>query len=58
MRRVGILKRMYNSFSRKLQYAKDDTKLFVDLHDTTPLFIILASGILLSLSIFIACKFG
>lgn len=58
MRRVGILKGIYNHFSRKLRYAEDDTKLFVDLHDTAPLFIILATGILFSLTIFIVFKYG
>jgi hypothetical protein len=58
MRRVGILKGIYKHFALKLRYTEDETKLFVDLHDTAPLFMILMTGIMLSLSILIACKCG
>jgi len=56
MKRVGILNRIYRRFFLKLLPTTDNTKLFVDLHDTAPHFIILTTGIAISLSIFVACE--
>jgi hypothetical protein len=58
MRRAGILKGIYKHFAFRLRSTGEEAKLFVDLHDTAPLFMILMTGIMLSLSIFIACKCG
>jgi hypothetical protein len=58
MRRVGILKAIYEHFALKLRHRGEKAKMFVDLHDTAQLFMILMTGIILSLSIFIVCKYG
>jgi hypothetical protein len=57
MRRAGILKAVYNHFALKLQYTNEETKIFVDLHDTACIFFILVTGIAFSLFIFIAHKY-
>jgi len=53
MRRVGILDRIYRKFAFKLPPTTDNTTA-VDLRDTAPHFIILASGIAISLHVFVA----
>jgi len=60
MKRVGILDRLYRRFDFQLPPNTDNTKLSVDLHDTAPQFIILATGIAISLCVFVAyeCTVG
>jgi hypothetical protein len=56
MKRVGIMDRIYRRFFLKLLPTTDNTKLSVDLHDTAPHFIILTTGIVISLCVFIVCE--
>jgi predicted nucleic acid-binding protein len=57
MRRVGILDRIHRSFPLKLRQDTDKTKLYVDLQDTAPHFIIFATGVITSLCVFIVRKY-
>ena len=56
MRRDGILNRIHRTFAFKLPPTTDNTKLSVDLHDTVPHFVILTTGIAISLCVFVACE--
>ena len=55
MRRVGILNRIHRTFTFKLP-PTENTKLSVDLHDIVPHFVILTTGVVISLCIFVACE--
>jgi len=56
MKSVGILDRIYRRFAFKLPPTTDNTKLAVDLRDTAPHFIILTTGIAISLCVFVVCE--
>jgi hypothetical protein len=56
MKRVGILDRIYRRFAFKIPPKTDNMTVSVHLHDTVPLFIILATGIAISLCVFVACE--